>query len=77
MDDRTHLTITYSFAKLAIGQTSFRKKTVVDFKQVLRDTTRRGHKLYDTTENGRQICLADVDGKILEVQKDTDDVFRE
>ena len=36
--------------------------------QVLRDTTRRGHKLYHRTENDREICLADADsGKIVEI----------
>ena len=38
--------------------------------QVLRDTTRRGHRIYDTTENDRQICLADADynGRIVEIE---------
>ena len=41
----------------------------VPFK-VLRNTTRRGHRLYDKTENDRQIILVDddFDGKI-EIEK--------
>ena len=40
--------------------------------QVLRDTTRRGHRLYHKTENDRQICLvdADYDGKIVEIESE-------
>ena len=50
--------------------------------QVLRDTTRRGHRLYDTTENDRQICLADADynGKIVEIEAEEteeDDLVKE
>ena len=50
--------------------------------QVLRDTTRRGHRLYDTTENDRQICLADADynGKIVEIEAEEteeDDLMKE
>ena len=47
--------------------------------QVLRDTTRRGHKLYHRTENDRQICLADADynGKVVEIKAEEteEDVF--
>ena len=43
--------------------------------QVLRDTTRRGHKLYHRTENDRQICLADVDsGKIVEINAEEENL---
>ena len=38
--------------------------------QVLRDPTRRRHRLHDKTENDRQICLVDADyyGKIVEIE---------
>ena len=46
--------------------------------QVLRDTTRRGHKLYHLTENDRQICLADADynGKIVEIETEDTEEYK-
>ena len=52
-----------------------RDSSLFVFHQVLRDTTRRGHKLYDMTENDRQICLADgdYDGKIVEIEPEEEE----
>ncbi len=41
--------------------------------QVLRDTTRTGNRLYNTTENDRQICVVGGEnGKVVELEEGTE-----